>query len=151
MLITKYFNDITELRRLCGSDQEILERVFPTYIRSYLEEQNDDGKSVVREEVQDFSDFADLLREHRKELLESLEKTFLMNWSKEYAEVVSKPALRLMLAEMPRDLQSVAAGLLSEVKSYRSIVRKILEKEQKGERLEKDDRRRIRNSQPPGS
>ena len=136
---------LTELRRLCGSDQEILERAFPTYIRSYLEKQNDDGKSVVREEVQDFTDFADLLREHKKELLESLEKTFLMNWPKEYAGVVLKPALRSMLAEMPRDLQSVADCLLSEVKSYRSIVSKILEKERKGERLEKDDRRRMEN------
>lgn len=136
---------LTELRRICGDDQSVLDEAFPTYIKAYLEKESESGRVVVRDEVLDFSGLRDLIREHRQELLDCLERTFLLNWPQEFSGVVSKPELRRMLNDLPNDLETVAEELLIELKTYRRIIRDIEEKEHRGEWLTKEDELRIKN------
>lgn len=146
-LVRKHVNSmiLTELRRLCGDDQSVLDDAFPTFIREYFGFEDEGGEQVVRQKKKDFTALADLVREHRSTLLESLERTFLHSWPREYSNVVSKPALRRMLGDFAGDLEEIAATLLAEVNAYRKIRSEIQEKEQSGRRLTPQDQKKMEN------
>ncbi|MFL6197817.1 MAG: DEAD/DEAH box helicase [Thermoanaerobaculia bacterium] len=134
---------LTELRGWEGA-KEALAKTFPTYIWNYFGTKAEDGSEHYRSETPDFSEFRSLLASGADKLLATLRATF-SQWPEEDAEIVSEEALRRRIAEMPAELDRVAATLLAEVRSYQRILRELRDRQDQGENLAFEDTMR-RNS-----
>lgn len=123
---------------------EVLAYAFPSYIWPYFGQKGgDDGSSRrLRLERPDFSDLRGLLARHEDEFLAVLQRTFYEQWPEVEREVVSPAAVRLLLAQMSAALEETVGTLVAEVRSYQEILADYRRRQDQGEMLPEDERRR---------
>jgi hypothetical protein len=136
------------------SDQNMLSRIFPNYIREYFTEtisdEFDDSPQIrYLDKPSDFREFAALIDKHRVRILQKLKETFTDQWTSDELNAVSEHALSEMLDEMPEKLAWHIQKLFNMILTYRRIISGLNRKENEGIRLSKEeenDSRRFRNA-----
>jgi len=103
------------------------------------------GKHLLTLDPPRFEALDTLLKREEASLLESLRRTFGEQWTEEGADLVSPERLLLMIHEMPRDLERVVGTLVAQVKAYDGILREFRNRQNRGEVLGGEDRRRRDN------
>jgi hypothetical protein len=93
-----------------GRDNEelgrVLERAFPSTVRSWLFEGNS-----IRASLPDLTDLEAAVTSRREDILEHVTSVFAAGWPAEDADVVSKATLEATLDEFSSDLKKVIARL----------------------------------------
>ncbi|MCG2766883.1 MAG: DEAD/DEAH box helicase [Anaerolineae bacterium] len=123
---------LTELRRICSEDEQaILAEVFPYYIWSYFAEKINGDKPRLKyfKEPPTTETLAEVISNHKDELLEALESAFTEVWPEEDRAVVFPDALDAYISEMPKELAVHFVVIFSQVRAYREWIRSLSKKE----------------------
>jgi len=126
---------------------EVLREAFPLYVWSWFGQKDpvDPARWTFRSEPPEFTPLAQTLHAHRDALLDLLRRTFTEQWPPAEQEVVSPETLGRIVSEMPVRLRDVAGSLIAEVRAYRSILSEYRSREESGEVLPSDEKRRQGN------